>query len=92
MLPVGRVTPCPERVVANDHEAGLVTVLGRGSTGDDLNGLNGVGGKLVGEDLALLVGNGLAVDGEGVGGMVAEAVEEAVESAETPGVVRVMRS
>ncbi len=35
-------------------------------------------GKLVGEDLALLVGDGLAVDGEGVGGVVAEAVEEAV--------------
>jgi len=40
--------------------------------------LNGVGGKLVGKDLALLVGNGLAVDGEGIGRVIAETVEEAV--------------
>ena len=35
-------------------------------------------GNLVGEDLALLVGDGLAVDGERVGSVIAEAVEEAV--------------
>ena len=58
--------------------AGLAAVLGRRRAGDDLEGLHGVGGKLVGEDLALLVGDGLAVDGEGVGGVIAEAVEEAV--------------
>ena len=62
----------------DDDEAGFVAVLGRGRAGDDLDGLNGVGGNLVGEDLALLVGDGLAVDGEGVGGVIAEAVKEAV--------------
>ena len=62
----------------DDDEAGFVAVLGRRRAGDDLDGLNGVGGKLVGEDLALLVGDGLAVDGERVGGVIAEAVEEAV--------------
>jgi hypothetical protein len=33
---------------------------------------------LIGEDLALLVGDGLAIDGERVGCVVAEAVEEPV--------------
>src|SRR6516164_4628881 len=60
-----------------DDEAGLVTIFGCGRAADDLEGLHGVGGKLVGEDLALLVGDGLAIDREGVLGVVAEAVEEA---------------
>ena len=61
-----------------DDEAGFVAVLGGRRAGDDLDGLDGVGGDLVGEDFALLVGDGLAIDGEGVGGVIAEAVEEAV--------------
>ncbi len=36
------------------------------------------GGKLIGEDFALLIGDGLTVDGEGVLRVIAEAVEEAV--------------
>ena len=48
----------------DDDEAGFAAVLGRWRARDDLDGLNGVGGKLVGEDFALLVGDGLAVDGE----------------------------
>ena len=62
----------------HDDQAGLAAVLGRRRAGDDFDGLNGVGGKLVGEDLALLVGDRLAIDGERVGGVIAEAVEEAV--------------
>ena len=62
----------------HDDEAGFVAVLGRRRAADDLNGLNGVGRQLVGEDFALLVGDGLAVNGEGVGGVVAEAVKQTV--------------
>ena len=62
----------------HDDQAGLAAVLGRRRAADDFDGLNRVRRKLVGEDLALLVGDRLAVDGEGVGGVVAEAVEEAV--------------
>src|SRR6202451_257186 len=62
----------------NDYEAGFATVFGWRRAADDFNGLDGVGRKLVGEDFALLVGDGLAVDGEGVFSVVAEAVEEAV--------------
>ncbi len=61
-----------------DDEAGLVAVLGCRSAADDLERLHSVGGKLVGEDLALLVGDGLAVDGEGVLRVIAKAMEEAV--------------
>ena len=61
-----------------DDEAGLAAKLGRRGAGDDFERLDRVGRKLVGEDLALLVGDGLAVDGERVGRVVAEAVEEAV--------------
>ena len=78
MLPVGLVTPCPERVVATMTRLVLSPYSAGGAPADDLDGLNGVGGELVGEDLALLVGDGLAIDGEGVGGVVAEAMEEAV--------------
>ncbi len=61
-----------------NDEAGLAAILGGRGSGDDFDRLDGVGGKLVGEDLALLVGDRLAVDGEGVGGVIAEAVEETV--------------
>ena len=61
-----------------DDEAGFVAELGGWGSVDDFEGLDGVGGDLVGEDLGLLVGDGLAVEREGVFGVVAEAVEEAV--------------
>src|SRR5580698_6526103 len=61
-----------------DDEAGLVAVLGRRRAGDDLDGLHGVRGKLVGEDFALLIGDGLPVDREGVRGVITESVKEAV--------------
>ena len=62
----------------HDHKAGLAAVFGGRRALDHLNGLHGVDRELVGEDLALLVGDGLAVDGEGIGGVVAKAVEQAV--------------
>ena len=61
-----------------DDERGLAAVFGRRSAVDDLDGLYGVRGNLVGEDLGLLVGDVLTVDIEGVGGVVAHAMEEAV--------------
>ena len=62
----------------DDDQAGFPTVLGRGSTAYDFDGLNGVGGDLVGEYFALLVGNRLAVDRKRVGGVVSKTVEETV--------------
>ena len=61
-----------------DDDAGLAAELGRRRAVDDFQGLHRVGGELVGENLTLLIGNGLAVDGERVGGVVAQPVEEAV--------------
>src|ERR1019366_8906818 len=61
-----------------NHEAGFVAVLGRRRARDDLNRLNQVRRQLVGKDLALLVGDRLAIDGKRVGGVIAEAVKEAV--------------
>ena len=63
---------------SHNHQAGLATILGRRRAADDFDRLNRVSGNLVGKDLALLVGNRLAIHGEGIGGVVAEAVEEAV--------------
>ena len=62
----------------DDDETGLVAVFGRRRAADDFNRLNGVGRELVGKDLALLIGDGLAVNGEGVGGVVAETMKKAV--------------
>jgi len=51
MLPVGLVTPCPERVVGHNNQAGLSAELGRRRAADDFEGLNGVGRQLVGKTL-----------------------------------------
>ena len=48
----------------HDHQAGLAAILGRGRAADDLDGLNRVGGDLVAEDFALLVGDRLAINGK----------------------------
>ena len=45
---------------------------------DDFHGLDRIEGYLIREDFALLIGDWLAIDGEGVGGVVAQAVEETV--------------
>jgi hypothetical protein len=76
--PVGVVTPWPERVVTSMTRLVLPPYSAGGAPEMTSSDWTELMGKLVGEDLALLVGDGLAVDGEGVGGVVAEAVEEAV--------------
>ena len=62
----------------DDDQRSLAAVLGRGRAGNDFERLDGVHRDLVGEGLRLLVGDGLAVDGERVGGVVAHAVEHSV--------------
>src|SRR4029077_6904980 len=42
-----------------DYQASLIAKFRRRSTGNDFQRLHGVGGNLIGEDLALLVGDGL---------------------------------
>ena len=66
MLPVGLVTPWPERVVATITRLVLSPYSAGGAPAMTSMRLNRVGRKLVGEHLALLVGDGLAVDGERV--------------------------
>ncbi len=61
-----------------NDDAGFVAEFGRGRARDDFHGLDGIQRNLVGEDLALLVGNGLAVDREGILGVVAETVKQTV--------------
>ena len=61
-----------------DHEAGLIAELGAGGAGDEFHGLDGVERNLRGELLALLIGDGLAVDGEAGLRVIAERVEEAI--------------
>ena len=61
-----------------NHQACLIPVLRRWRAGNDLNRLNGIGGDLVGENLALLVGDRLAVYGKRVGGMIAKSMEKSV--------------
>ena len=48
----------------DDHEAGLVAILGGRRTLNHLHGLHGVDWNLIGEDLALLIGDLLPVDRE----------------------------
>src|SRR5271156_2681978 len=62
----------------NDHDARLASVFRWRRAGYDFHRLNGFDGKLIGEDLALLVGDRLAVDGERIRGVVADAVEETI--------------
>ena len=61
-----------------DHEAGLIAEFGAGRAGDEFHGLDGVERNLGGELFALLIGDGLAVDGEAGLRVIAERVEEAV--------------
>ena len=56
-----RHTQAGARCHDND-QAGFVAVFGGRSAFNHLHGLHGISGKLVGENLALLIGDGLAVD------------------------------
>ena len=61
-----------------DYDAGLLSEFGGRRAGDDFHRLNGIERNLVGKNLALLVGDGLAIDGKGIFRVVAQAMEEAV--------------
>ncbi len=61
-----------------DHEAGLIAEFGAGRAGDEFHGLDGVERNLGGELFALLIGDGLAVDGEAGLCVIAQRVEEAI--------------
>ena len=78
MLPVGLVSPWPDRVVTSITRLVLSAVLGRRRAGYHLDGLNGVGRKLVGEHLALLIGDRLTVHGKRIGCVIAKTMKEAV--------------
>ncbi len=61
-MPCGVVTPWPDWVVTLMINAGLASVFGRRRARDHLHGLDRIERNLVGEHLALLVGDGLAVN------------------------------
>ena len=61
-----------------DDQACLAAVLGRRRAGNHLHRLDRIQRNLVGEDLALLIGDRLAIHGERVFGVIAQSVEEAV--------------
>ena len=61
-----------------DDHTGLVAELSRGCAADHFKRLHGIQRNLVTEDLALLVGDGLAVYGKRVLRVIAEAMKEAV--------------
>src|SRR5580704_7734025 len=61
-----------------DYDAGFVTEFSRRRSVDHLEGLDGVHRNLIGENLALLVRNWLAVERKRVLGVVAQAMEETV--------------
>ena len=77
-MPCGVVTPWPERVVATITRLVLSPNSAGGAPSMTVSDWTASLGQLVREDLALLVGDGLPVDGEGVLRVIAEAVEEAV--------------
>src|SRR2546428_4740911 len=61
-----------------DNEARLIAILcGRGA-GDDLHGLNRIHGNLVGENLALLVGDGLPVNRERIFRVITQSMEKTI--------------
>src|ERR1700694_5211225 len=61
-----------------DHDACLLAILSRGCAGDDLHRLNGIERNLVGENFALLVGDGLAIHGERILCVITKAMKESV--------------
>ncbi len=77
-LPCGVVTPRPERVVTSITRLVLSPYSAGGAPSITSSDWTESSGNLVGEDLALLVGDRLAVDGEGIFGVIAEAVKQAV--------------
>ena len=66
------------------HQAGLSPIFGGRRAFNDFHRLDGVDRQLIGEDLAHLVGNRLAVDRKRVRGVIAESVEKAVGIGRNP--------
>ncbi len=75
-----KTPPGPEAGAGGDlrHQAGLVAEFGIRRSGDDFHALDGAGRKLRGEDLALLIADGLSVDHEADLRVIAQRVEESV--------------
>ena len=61
-----------------DDQTRLVAVLRRWRTGNHLHRLDRIQRNLVGKNLALLIGDGLAIDRERVLGVIAQAMKKAV--------------
>src|ERR1700730_6677191 len=61
-----------------DHDAGLLSIFSRWCAGDDLHRLNGIERNLVGENLALLIGDGLAIYGERILRVIPQTMKESV--------------
>ena len=72
------VTPWPERVVATITTLVLPPYSAGGAPEMTSMDSNRFEGNLVGENLALLIGNRLAVDGKGVLRVVAQPVKQTV--------------
>ena len=70
--------PRPERVVICATRLVLSPNSASRRSGDDLHALNRAGGKLGGEDLALLIADGLPVDHEADLRVIAQRMKEAV--------------
>src|SRR5580658_1081163 len=75
---VGSGNPEPRACGNHDHQTSLTAILRRGRAFKDFHRLDGVDRQLVGEDLALLIRNRLAVNGKRVRGVIAKSVKEAV--------------
>ena len=66
------------------HQAGLSSIFGRRRTFNHFHRLDGVDRQLLGEHLAHLVGNRLAVDRKRIRGVIAESVEKPVGIGRNP--------
>ena len=61
-----------------NHQARFAAVFGWGASRNRFQRLNGIQGNLVREDLALLIRDGLAINGERILGVISKPVEEAI--------------
>ena len=61
-----------------NYDAGLASIFRGRRAGDDFHRLDRVEGDLIRKDLALLVGDRLAIDGKRILRVIAESVKEAV--------------
>ena len=83
-IPVGRSYSQARASGCHDDEAGFTAKIRRRRAFDDLHRLHGLHRQLIRENLALLVRNWLAVNGEGVRGVIAQPVEKTVGVGRNP--------